>query len=171
MVIVLIGYMGSGKSSVGRKLAEMHSMTFVDMDDFIEEKEGKKIREIFADKGEIYFRKAESRYLEDLMKNSDNMVIALGGGTPCYGNNMEYIQQSTDKVVYLRASIEELTARLKEEKEHRPLIKHLSDTELEEFIRKHLFERNFFYLKAPYSVLVDGRPVETIADEITSRLV
>ncbi|MGS2740121.1 shikimate kinase [Sinomicrobium sp. M5D2P17] len=171
MVIVLIGYMGSGKSAVGRSLAEKLSLKFVDMDDFIEEKEEKSIPEIFRDKGEIYFRKAESRYVEELFANARNTVVSLGGGTPCYGSNMEYIQGATDKVVYLRASIEELTARLEKEKEHRPLIKHLSESELEEFIRKHLFERNFFYLKANYSVKVDSRPVETIVDEIVSRVV
>lgn len=170
MVIVLIGYMGSGKSAVGRSLAEKLSLEFVDMDDFIEEKEGKRIQEIFRDKGEIYFRKVESLYLEELLTNARNMVIALGGGTPCYGSNMEYIEGATDKVVYLRASIEELKARLEKEKEHRPLIKHLSGSELEEFIRKHLFERNFFYLKANHSVKVDSRPVETIAEEIISRV-
>ena len=171
MVIVLIGYMGSGKSAVGRNLAEKLSLKFVDMDDFIEEKEQKSIPEIFRDKGEIYFRKAESHHLEALFAGSGDMVVALGGGTPCYGSNMEYIQGTTDKVVYLRASVEELTARLEKEKEHRPLIEPLSDSELEEFIRKHLFERNFFYLKANYSVKVDGRPVETISDEIISRVV
>ncbi|MGS2762303.1 shikimate kinase [Sinomicrobium sp. M5D2P9] len=171
MVIVLIGYMGSGKSAVGSKLAEKLSLKFVDMDDYIEEKEQKSIPEIFREKGEIYFRKVENRHLEELFANGGDMVVALGGGTPCYGSNMEYIQEATDKIVYLRASIDELTARLSKEKEHRPLIKHLSGNELEEFIRKHLFERNFFYMKANYSVQVDGRPVETIADEIVSRIV
>ncbi|MBC9796930.1 shikimate kinase [Sinomicrobium weinanense] len=168
MVIVLIGYMGSGKSAVGKVLAENLSCTFADMDDYIEEKEQKTIPEIFRDKGEIYFRKVESRYLQEILSGEKGAVISLGGGTPCYGDNMDRIKELADKVFYLKASVGELTARLGKEKDHRPLIKHLSDDELEEFIRKHLFERNFYYLRADSTVNVDGKTIEDIAGEIIS---
>lgn len=170
MVIVLIGYMGSGKSAVGKVLAEKLSFKFADMDDYIEEKEQKTIPEIFRDRGEIYFRKAESRYVREMLSGARDTVVSLGGGTPCYGDNMDRIKELADRVFFLKASIGELTARLGREKDHRPLIKHLSDDELEEFIRKHLFERNFYYLKADRTVNVDGRTIERIAGEIIAAL-
>ncbi|UGU15047.1 shikimate kinase [Sinomicrobium kalidii] len=170
MVIVLIGYMGSGKSAVGKILAEKLAVRLVDMDDYIEEKEQKTIPELFRDRGEIYFRKAESRYVGELLSGTKNAVISLGGGTPCYGDNMDRIKELADKVFYLKASVGELTRRLGKEKDHRPLINHLSDDELEEFIRKHLFERNFYYLRADKAVNVDNRTPEEIAEAISSEI-
>ncbi|WP_461532993.1 shikimate kinase [Sinomicrobium sp.] len=170
MVLVLIGYMGSGKSAVGRELAEKLSLKFVDLDDFIEEKEEKSISSIFSEKGEIYFRKAESRYMEILLTNAEDTVVALGGGTPCYGRNTDVLLELTANVFYLKASVGELVKRLSREKQHRPLLQRLSEEELEDFIRKHLFERNAYYLRAPHIVEVDGKTISEIVDDIASRI-
>ena len=170
MVVVLIGYMGSGKSAVGRELARKMSLKFVDLDDFIEEKEQKSISGIFSEKGEIYFRKTESRYMEMLLSDTEDAVVALGGGTPCYGRNMDVLLERADQVFYLKASVGELVARLGKEKQHRPLIRHLSDEALEDFIRKHLFERNAYYLRAPHVIEVDGRTIAEITGDIISHI-
>ena len=84
MIIVLIGYMASGKSTIGRILADKLNYSFIDLDDYIEEKEQTSVSEIFKSKGEIYFRKLETTSLQALLNNKDNLVLSLGGGTPCY---------------------------------------------------------------------------------------
>ena len=166
-MIVLLGYMGCGKSTVGRKLAVRLDMQFIDFDEFIEENEQNTIPEIFAQRGEVYFRKMEHIYLRELLKSEPNAVISLGGGTPCFGNNMEILLESPAKVVYLKARIDTLTRRLLDEKSQRPLIKDVPDSELEEFIRKHLFERNFFYLQSPWKIDVDDLSVTEIVDRLS----
>lgn len=165
-MIVLLGYMGSGKSTVGKELAAQAGVQFIDFDDFIEKKEGASISDIFTRKGEVYFRKKERQYLEELLETKPKAVISLGGGTPCFGNNMELLLDSPAKVVYLKAGIDTLVERLLPEKEHRPLIKDITSAELEEFIRKHLFERNFFYLQAPVKVEVDQLTSEEIVEQL-----
>ncbi|MBL7472517.1 shikimate kinase [Robertkochia sediminum] len=165
-MIVLLGYMGSGKSTAGKELAELLKVQFIDFDDFIEEKEQKTITEIFQQKGEVYFRKKERMYLQELLQSKPNAVIALGGGTPCFGDNMQLLLESDAKVVYLKAKIDTLTKRLMAGKSHRPIISHLPDSDLEEFVRKHLFERNFFYLQAPVKIDVD----ELSTEEVVARL-
>ncbi|MCQ0111883.1 shikimate kinase [Zhouia amylolytica] len=171
MNIVLLGYMGSGKSAIGKFLAKNTDLDFLDLDSFIEEKEGKTIREIFSDHGEVYFRKKETTYLKEVLETERKKIISLGGGTPCYGNNMDLILEATDNVFYLKASIETLIGRLEKEKEQRPLIKDLNKEELPEFIQKHLFERNFYYLRAKHIINVDKKSIETLSGEIQSLLV
>ena len=147
MKLVLIGYMGCGKSFLGKALAKKMQIPFIDLDEFIESETGKTISELFAEKGEIFFRKTETRFLEVLLKNKKNAVIALGGGTPCYSNNLELLKlDAQTKTVYLKTDIETLSLRLFEERKSRPLISHLNhEDELKEFIAKHLFERSFYY--------------------------
>ena len=94
MKIVLLGYMASGKSSIGKKLAKILNVPFVDLDDLISEKEKLSIPEIFKTKGEIYFRKKEIENLENFFQK-DKFVLAVGGGTPCYGNNMDLINDNS----------------------------------------------------------------------------
>ncbi len=166
MTIVLLGYMGSGKSTVGKALAKQMNVPFVDLDAFIAEKEQSTIKDLFATKGEIYFRKKENLYLQQLLQEKSSKVIALGGGTPCYGNNMDLILQHTKATFHLNASVNELYNRLKSEKQKRPLIDNLDDENLLEFIGKHLFERNSFYRKATYEVKVDGLSTEIIVAKI-----
>ncbi|MBZ9631169.1 AAA family ATPase [Salegentibacter sp. LM13S] len=172
MKIFLTGYMGSGKSVVGEKLAKNLKFKYVDLDDQIEVIQGKSIHDIFEDRGELYFRKLESQILDDILQNNSDMVISLGGGTPCYGDNFERICEQKDaKTVYLKASIQTLTERLFLEKVHRPVISHLETREaLEEFIRKHLFERAYYYSQSDITVNVDEKEPAFIADQIIEKL-
>lgn len=165
MKIVLIGYMGSGKSSVGKLLAKKMNLNFVDLDLLIEQKEQLSINEIFNAKGEVYFRKKESYYLKDVLGYHQNLIIAVGGGTPCFGNNMEIINNVSTSV-YLKASITTILDRVKNEKLSRPLIAHLSDENLPEFIGKHLFERTTFYNQSKIEILTDLKSIEEISSEI-----
>ena len=94
MILVLMGYMGSGKSTLGRKLSEILGFSFIDLDDFITTNESMEIKEIFNKKGEIYFRKKETEYLTKLLEENNDLVLSLGGGTPCYGKNLDIINNS-----------------------------------------------------------------------------
>ncbi len=173
MKIFLLGYMGSGKSLIGRSLASSLDSDFVDLDELLEKREGISISEIFQNRGEVYFRKKERALLEEIINKKDgNSIISLGGGTPCYGDTMGKIKTADDSVsFYLKLSIENLTKRLFKEKDHRPLISHLKDkVKLEEFIRKHLFERGFYYNQSDYIINCDSKTPEEIVAEIKSKL-
>ncbi|MEO9891783.1 shikimate kinase [Aurantibacter sp.] len=171
MKIVLLGYMGSGKSTVGRQLAENLNYTFVDLDAFIEENEKMTIAQLFETKGEIYFRKKESEYVIKALETHDKVILSLGGGTPCYGLNMEHILALTKSVFYLKVSVNGLTERLRKEKSERPLIKNIPDEDLPEFIGKHLFERSMFYQKANFTIVCDNKTIADIITEIEAKLV
>ena len=166
MTVFLIGYMGSGKSTIGRKLAETLDFEYLDLDAYIETKEQQPISEIFKSKGEIYFRKIESQFLHEV-SSMKKAIVSLGGGTPCYGDNMKLIRDMEHTVIiYLKASIPSLVERLHDEKATRPLIAHLkTKDELTEFIGKHLFERSFFYTQADYTISVDKKSVLEITEE------
>lgn len=173
MVVVLIGYMGSGKSTIGKEMATLLSYNFLDLDDYISEREETTITDIFKEKGEIYFRKKETEYLNEIINSSDNVVLALGGGTPCYGNNLSVINNSENIIsVYLKLSIPLLAKRLFPERGNRPLISHLkSEEELIEFIGKHLFERSPFYAKADYIINTDNKSKKDILETILMQLI
>ena len=164
MNIVLMGYMGSGKSVVGKQVAQKLNMQFIDLDDFIEEKEKLTIADIFQQKGEIYFRMKEGTYLEEVLKNFKNFVISLGGGTPCYGNNIEIIKNNAISI-YLSASVSTIFNRLKDEKSKRPLVASLTEDDLQEYIAKHLFERTQFYNQANHILYVNKKSIEEITTE------
>jgi len=172
MKLFLTGYMGSGKSYIGKILAKELSIPFIDLDDQIVKMQGKKISEIFREKGEIFFRKLETEVLNNTLKNENSMVIALGGGTPCYGNNLELIKKDNQsKIIYLKASVNFLTERLYAEKDSRPVISHLDQKgDLEDFIRKHLFERSYYYLQANQIINVEEKTPELIVEEIRQNL-
>ena len=166
--IVLIGYMGCGKSSIGRSLAALLQMNYVDLDDYIEDQEKQSIAQIFNDKGEVYFRKAETTALQTCLTALENTIISLGGGTPCFGNNMDTItNDQNSSSIYLQTSVPELSKRLFTQKDKRPLISYIKSTpELEEFVGKHLFERNTFYMKAKHIVKTDDKTLQQVVDEI-----
>lgn len=166
MKIILIGYMGSGKSTLGKAFAMKKKIPFIDLDHYIEQQENSSIRQIFKEKGEIYFRKKETFHLNTLLNSDENFVLALGGGTPCFGNNMQLIKNATSHVIYLKYSPKSLTERLRAEKNNRPLIAHLKEEDLEEFIRKHLFERNLFYSQANHIIAMDNLSVDESLEKL-----
>ena len=172
MIVILIGYMASGKSTIGRDLADKVNYQFVDLDDYIEEKEKMTIVDLFKTKGELYFRKIESKYLKEIITDKDNIILSLGGGTPCYGENMAFLQKASKVCsIYLKASIGALVARLENEKSKRPLVSHLkSQEELVEFIGKHLFERNHFYSLADETLVTDSQSTNEIVQAIRIKL-
>jgi shikimate kinase len=145
-IIYLIGFMGSGKSTIGKRLAAHLGWSFIDLDKLIEEHTGRTIPEIFSQKGENYFRETESFLLNNLNLISDT-VISTGGGAPCYGNNMEFMC-GTGLTLYLKLTPEELKSRLSESKGDRPLIKDLNDKSLMKFIKQKMAEREKWYDKA-----------------------
>jgi shikimate kinase len=169
MNIVLIGYMGSGKTSVGKKLAKKLNMMFLDLDEQIERNENMKISELFKTKGEIYFRKLETIQLQTLLSGKNNFVLAVGGGTPCYANNMALINNYAQSF-YLKASLKTIYDKLIKvnNKNKRPLIADISDDDLTEFIAKHLFERMPYYEKAGQIINIDNKSKEQIIEAISS---
>lgn len=169
MIITLIGYMGSGKSFVGRQLSDRLSFPFYDLDTLIEEKEKKTISTLFKEKGEIYFRKIERMVLMETLKQKDDCILSLGGGTPCFYDTMDLINENSTSF-YLQNSIQTLSKRLQKEKGKRPLIAHLEDDQLPEFIAKHLFERRPFYERAIYTINIDQQDVEEIVDFIQEKI-
>ncbi len=172
MKIFLCGYMGTGKSVVAKRLAEKLKLPLIDIDDQIALIENKSVPEIFKSRGELYFRKRENQVLQDALEDPASLLISLGGGTPCYANNLEMILNGKDSIlIYLKASVEFLTKRLSSEKDTRPLISHLeSEEDLEDFIRKHLFERSYYYNQANLKLNIEGRDVDSIVDEIIENL-
>ena len=172
MILVLIGYMASGKSTFGKILAEKLNFQFIDLDDYIEKNEKLTIKDIFKIKGEIHFRKLETLYLKELLDSKKDLVLSLGGGTPCYGSNMDLILNEKDvKSIYLKASISTLMARLKKEKSKRPLVANIETDELlAEFIGKHLFERSQFYSRANIIINTDNRSIKDIIEELVLEL-
>ena len=171
MKIVLLGYMASGKTSIGKKLAKMLNVPFVDLDDLISEKEKLSIQNIFKIKGEIYFRKKEIESLNEILLQKDNFILAVGGGTPCYGSNISVINNNSTSI-YLKSSLQSIYNRLsdKKKKQKRPLISEINNKELKEFIAKHLFERSPFYEQAHYTVETDNKSKKEIAQEISSNM-
>ena len=157
--IFLLGFMGSGKSTVGRALSEISGWKVIDTDHEIEKQENMTIAELFHLKGEKYFRKAEADWLRSL-KNTENMIVATGGGMPTYGNNMSYINEQ-GKSFYLKVGIDELCRRL-EEDHHRPL---LSGQDKRPFIRQKLKERTLVYEQSNFQV-VGNRDPKLVAKRI-----
>lgn len=147
----LIGYMGCGKTTSGRFAATESGLEFIDMDSYIEEKCRKTVTEIFAEQGQDNFRKLEHDTLIEL-SSRDNVIIATGGGAPCFFNNMELMNQS-GSTIYIKMSPEHLTRRLESVNGGgRPLIAGKSGEELLQFIRTGLAQREMFYLRAKTTI-------------------
>ena len=172
MKIVLIGYMGSGKSAIGKKLAEVLNLPFKDLDVEIENRVGATVSEIFSTKGEIYFRKIENTILKEILALDKSFVLATGGGTPCYADSITVLtNQDNVTSVYLKVPLNVLTERLFLEKDSRPLLAHLETEELiNDFIRKHLFERVYYYNQANKIIAVENRSIDEVVKEIASSL-
>ena len=146
----ITGYMGSGKSTAGKKLSAKLGYEFIDLDKFIETEYQQTIPEIFSTKGETEFRAMEHNALKKLIEK-DNIVVACGGGTPCYYNNME-LMNNHGNTVYLKMSADSLVHRLMDAKEKRPLVANKSEAELRTFVNRQLEKREDFYHQAQYTV-------------------
>jgi shikimate kinase len=170
MKIILVGYMGCGKSTIGKELSKIVRIPFYDLDEIIQDSEEESIKNIFSKKGEIYFRKIESLVFRNFINNNESFILALGGGTPCYGNNHEILQQTEIHSFYLKGTIDTLTKRLSTEMMNRPLIAGLSELELKDYIAKHLFDRSYYYLQSKVVIAIDTSTIAEICKEINDKL-
>lgn len=148
--IILIGFMGSGKTTVGKALADELKLPFYDLDWYIETRMHKTVAEIFAEKGEEGFRKIEHNMLHEVAE-FENVVISCGGGTPCFFDNMDYLN-GQGETVYLKARPEVLHKHLKMGKTVRPLLLNKTPEEVERFIGEELEKREPFYSKAKHTL-------------------
>lgn len=145
--IFLIGFMCSGKTTLGRLLAERTGCRFIDLDEYIIKQQGKSVNAIFDESGEDGFRQIERDALHEVAESEESAIIAAGGGTPCFFDNMEYIN-SCGKSVYLYSSREALLNRLERYSATRPLLKGKNREELSEYVSSAMSQREAFYNKA-----------------------
>ena len=151
-IIYIIGFMGSGKTTAGKKIASLLGWSFIDLDKRIEEHTGKSIPELFSYHGEEYFRSVESEVLKELESQADT-VISTGGGTPCFCDNMDFMLE-TGLTLYLKLTPEQLKSRLEQEGGGRPLLKDIDNNNLQSFIEDKLALREKYYSRA--EIVVNG---------------
>lgn len=159
--IFLIGFMGCGKTYWGRIWAEQTGKDFYDLDEMIESETGKSIAAIFEDEGEDYFRKIETATLQSFA-DKQNCLIACGGGTPCFNNNMQWMNKN-GTAVYLQATAGYILKRVSGEKDKRPLISKLSDAGLLIFIEQKLKEREPFYKQASRILIAEDLDIDSLS--------
>ena len=167
-IVYIIGFMGSGKSTAGKKLASVLGWSFIDLDKRIEEVTGKTIPEIFSQHGEIYFRNVETEVLRSL-ESLAKTVISTGGGTPCHGDNMDFMVK-TGLTIYLKLTPGQLKNRLTESTHERPLIKGLTNDGLLAFIEEKLVSREKFYNRAEICVEGIDLDISALHSIVKSRL-
>ena len=172
--IILLGYMGAGKTTVGRELAKRLNMRFYDLDWYIESRFCKKVSQIFEAEGEEGFRKKERNMLHEVAEFED-VVVALGGGAPCFFDNMEYINQIDDtETIYLKGTPEVLYQHLMMAKGKRPLLEGKSPEELKSYIRESLEGREPYYNKAKHvfniELLGNGEKIKACVEDICHML-
>lgn len=148
--IILIGYMGAGKTTLGKAVARESGLQFIDLDWYIEERFHAKVADIFAQKGEEGFREIERRMLHEVAE-FENVIIACGGGTPCFFDNMDYLN-TQGATIYLKGEPEVLQAHIGMGKSKRPLLEGKTPEQLHEFIKESLAVREPFYMKARYTL-------------------
>lgn len=151
--IIIIGYMGAGKTTVGKALAKELGVMFYDLDWYIESRMRKTVKQIFEEMGEERFRHIEHNMLHEVAE-FENVVVSCGGGTPCFYDNMDYMNQAGE-TIYLKASPETLHAHLKMGKGVRPLLLNKTPEEVDVFIREQLQQREPFYEKAKHIIDVN----------------
>lgn len=151
--IIIIGYMGAGKTTVGKALAGQLNRQFYDLDWYIESRMRKTVKQLFDEQGEAGFRQIEYNMLHEVAE-FDNVILSCGGGTPCFFDNMDYLNQQGE-TVYLKATPEVLYEHLKMGKTVRPLLLNKTPEEVQVFIKQQLAEREPFYLKAKYTLDVN----------------
>jgi len=165
MRIFLIGFMGSGKTYWGKILSRRLEMPFYDLDTVIEAVENKSVRQIFNDEGEEHFRKKEQEALEAIIDDHEDVVVSTGGGTPCFFNNIDLMKKN-GKVIWLNTSVEVLVQRLIKEKQSRPLIKNISDSELKSFIVKKMQDRRLYYEQADITLKEELVSIDSFLKQI-----
>lgn len=170
--LFLIGYMGSGKTTLGKCLAKKLGLSFIDTDFFIGNRFRKSIDQIFKECGEEGFREMEHKVLQEIVA-FENTVVSTGGGTPCFFNNMDLMKEY-GTTIYLKVDAEELATRLKNRKSSRPLLKDKSNTELQEFIEGNIEKRETYYNEADFIVPADKlftkKDIDSGVDELIYHL-
>lgn len=168
MIVFLIGMPACGKTSIGKRLAKKLQFTFIDLDHHVTDKENKSVTTIFSEKGENYFRELEAKYLKEISNTTTNTIISVGGGTPCFHNNIQFML-SVGKVVYLNTPAETLFLRLREDVK-RPMFSNLLEGEIKEKINLLLQQREIFYLQAQHKIDTSHKSDEAILNEIANSL-
>lgn len=158
-ILYIIGFMGSGKTTAGKKVASSLGWAFIDLDKRIEEHTGIRIPDIFTEFGEDHFRIVEAEVLRSVSSDV-HTVISTGGGTPCYGNNMEFMLE-TGLTIYLKMTPRQLAGRLSSSKDDRPLIRNLSGENLLRFIEEKLALREIWYDKS--AIIAEGSDLDVAA--------
>ncbi len=156
--IFLIGYMGSGKTTLGLKIANQLNRKFIDLDQEIEDGEGKSITEVFEAVGEEGFRKIERKYLLKVLEEKES-IIALGGGTSCFFDNMELINKN-GRTVYIKVPAFIIQQRLEKDVDNRPILNGMNSPEMMEFIQQQIGEREKYYLKS--NIIYDGNSLNEL---------
>ena len=170
MKLFLIGYMGCGKSSLGRKLAKAANFRFVDMDSMIEQREGASVSDIFAYAGEEYFRRVERNIIEEIAQVQESLVISTGGGVPTWEDNMERIN-SIGESFYLRRTARQIASRLSPHgRNKRPKLRGLNDEELVEFMTRNMAEREPYYMQATHVVDCSDKSDESLVEYILEKI-
>lgn len=165
MRIYLLGFMGSGKTHWGKLLSAKLTLPFFDLDQQIVDEEGTSINEIFANKGEEYFRMLEKEMLHMITESHESFVMSCGGGTPCFFNNIDYMNNN-GITVWLNTKLDVVYERLLKEKENRPLLKDLQDAQIKQFVVKKFSERRIYYEQAELAVDEDLVSIESLIQNI-----
>lgn len=169
--VIILGYMGCGKSSIVKYIGDLLSIKYVDLDDYIVRKERRTISDIFNLNGELEFRKIEHSALKNLLKSNEKFILSLGGGAPCYFDNMNLILNNSKNVFFINTPNNILAQRLFKDKSKRPLLYSIiSEEKMLEYVSKHLFERLPFYNKAHYKINCKEKTVSEISKEVIDRI-
>ncbi|MEO8761040.1 MAG: shikimate kinase [Bacteroidia bacterium] len=168
MIVFLIGMPACGKTSIGKRLAKKIQFNFIDLDKYLSVQENKSVVEIFNQHGEVFFRELETKYLKEISETNANTIISVGGGTPCYHNNIQFMF-SVGKVFYLETAVETLFLRLKESAE-RPLFAGLIDDEMKNKVKLLLQQREDFYLQAHYKINTAHKSDDSVVTEIADTI-
>jgi shikimate kinase len=163
--IFLTGFMGSGKTTIGKRLATKLGFNFVDLDHYIQHRENKTIDFIFSQEGEESFRMMEANCLAEVINFTEPTIVALGGGTICFGNNLDLVKNG-GLLVYLEIAVDDLTIRLKKSQKKRPLLKQIKDEDLTDFISNKLKLRQPFYRQAQLIVKGTKLSADVLAAQI-----
>ena len=165
MKVFLIGFMGCGKTHWGKELSHKLAFPFFDLDQIITEQEGKTVNEIFEEEGEEYFRLLEKSALHLISESHESFIMACGGGTPCFYNNIDFMKNQ-GITVWINCSIECLHSRLVKEKASRPLIKDMSDDSLHAYIVKKFGDRSIYYRQASVVLSEQDLTLDTLVQKI-----